>query len=326
MRIGLTYDLRDDYLKMGYSAEETAELDKLETIDGIDAALRELGFQTDRIGNARALVGRLANGDRWDLVFNIAEGLHGLAREAQVPAILDAFEQPYTFSDPYALTISLQKTVTKMLVRQAGVATPDFCEIRDPADLDRVTLPYPLFAKPAAEGSGKGISDLSRADTPEQLRKVVCELLETYRQPVLVETYLPGREFTVGVGGTGQSARVLGAMEVHFKRRDAAIYSYQTKTDWEDLCEYTPVSGDEAEPLAALTLAAWRALGCRDGGRIDVRLAADGQPHFIEVNPLPGLNSYYSDLPMLCRMNGISYTALIEIIVQSATDRYGLKA
>ena len=121
MNIGLTYDLRNDYLAEGYSEEETAEFDRPDTIEGIEAALLELGYRTDRIGNAKRLVERLAQGDRWDLVFNIAEGLHGVAREAQVPAILDVYDIPYTFSDPLVLSLALHKNLTKTVVRQAGI-------------------------------------------------------------------------------------------------------------------------------------------------------------------------------------------------------------
>src|SRR5688572_3644321 len=126
MLIGLTYDLRQDYLDDGYTPEQTAEFDSRVTIDGIESALRDLGHQTDRIGRVTWLVERLARGDRWDLVFNIAEGLHGIGREAQVPALLDAYSIPYTFSDPLVCTISLHKPTTKRVVRDLGIPTPDF--------------------------------------------------------------------------------------------------------------------------------------------------------------------------------------------------------
>ena len=162
MNIGLTYDLRTDYLAEGYSEEETAEFDQPATIEGIEAALLELGYATDRIGNAKRLVERLAQGDRWDLVFNIAEGLHGVAREAQVPAMLDVYDIPYTFSDPLVLSLALSKNLTKTVVRQAGIPTPDFALVERPADVDAINLPFPLFAKPVAEGTSKGITAASK--------------------------------------------------------------------------------------------------------------------------------------------------------------------
>ena len=158
MRIGLTYDLRNDYLAAGYSDQETAEFDRPDTIDAIQSALNDLGHQTDRIGHGQRLVSRLAAGDRWDMVFNIAEGLRGNARESQVPAILDLYAIPYTFSDPLVLAVTLHKDVTKTVVRQAGIPTPDFALVKRLADLDNVSLPLPLFVKPVAEGTSKGIT------------------------------------------------------------------------------------------------------------------------------------------------------------------------
>ena len=175
---------------------------------------RRLGHQTDRIGNGRQLVDRLAAGDRWDLVFNIAEGLHGLAREAQVPAILDLYQIPYTFSDPMVLALTLHKGMTKAVVRDAGLATADFAVVERIEDVERVDLPMPLFAKPVAEGTGKGVTAASKIADRDALRRVCAELLAKFRQPVLIETFLAGREFTVGIVGSGPEAEVLGSMEV----------------------------------------------------------------------------------------------------------------
>jgi len=325
MKIGLTYDLQSDYLAEGYSKEEAAEFDQPVTIEAIEAALEDLGHATDRVGNAKRLVDRLAQGDRWDLVFNFAEGLYGTAREAQVPAILDVFNIPYTFSDPVVLLLALHKNLTKMVVRQAGVATPDFTLVKQIEDVEQVDLPFPLFAKPVAEGTSKGISGASKIVDRPSLRRVCQGLLEQFQQPVLVETFLSGREFTVGLGGTGENARVLGSMEIHLlPGAEAEVYSYVNKMQCADLVRYKPTKSetDEEVRLAEeLALKAWRALGCRDGGRIDVRSDANGCPSFIEVNPLPGLQPRHSDLPMLCEFRGISYSKLIEVIVSSAIRR-----
>ena len=207
MTIGLTYDLRHDYLAAGYSQEETAEFDRVDTIEGIESALQALGHETERIGNVKSLVGRLAAGERWDMVFNICEGMFGMGREAQVPALLDAYEIPYTFSDPLILALTLDKGMTKTVVRSVGVPTPDFAVVAAPEDVAAVDLPFPLFAKPVAEGTGKGIDARSKVDSPQQLAAVCRELLAKFSQPVLVETYLPGREFTVGIVGSGATPR-----------------------------------------------------------------------------------------------------------------------
>ena len=323
LRIGLTYDLRDDYLAKGYSLEETAEMDKPETIDCLAAALAALGHQAVRIGSAARLVEALAAGERWDLVFNIAEGLFGRGREALVPALLDAYRIPYTFSDPLVMALTLDKALTKTVIQAAGLATAPFALIRGVSEAAEVRLPFPLFLKPVAEGTGKGISRRSLVESPAALREVAGDLLARFRQPVLAETYLPGREFTVGLAGSGAEAEVMGLMEVSYTRPDetAAIYSYETKADYESRVRYTVPRDAVAAAAAGLALAAWRVLDGRDAGRIDLRCDAAGRPCFIEVNPLAGLNPVHSDLPILCRLNGIGYDALVARIVASALRR-----
>jgi D-alanine-D-alanine ligase len=327
MLIGLTYDLRADYLAAGYNEDETAEFDRPDTIDAIQKALTALGHETDRIGHALQLVQRLAAGCRWDLVFNIAEGIHGLGREAQVPAILDAYQIPYTFSDPLALCVCLHKGLTKLVVRQSGVPTPDFAVVEQPEDVHRIDLPLPLFAKPVAEGTGKGVSPTSKVTDRRDLAPVCLGLLEQYRQPVLVETFLPGREFTVGIVGTGSMAHALGTMEILLlPEAEAEVYSYVNKEKCEELVRYRhPQASDDIEVAHAekIALAAWQALGCRDAGRVDIRSDSLGNPQFLEVNPLAGLHPQHSDLPMICTAAGISYVELIEEILRSAACRLG---
>ncbi|MCA1766042.1 MAG: D-alanine--D-alanine ligase [Desulfobulbaceae bacterium] len=325
MRIGMTYDLRSDYLAAGYSEDETAEFDRDSTIAAIEGALAAMGHEPVRIGNLASLVNRLGGGERWDLVFNIAEGLHGFGREAQVPALLDGYRIPYVFSDPLILALTLHKGMTKHVVRALGIATPDFAVVASPADLDKITLPYPLFAKPVAEGTGKGVNGASKIRDGGALAAVCGELLATYRQPVLVETFLPGREFTVGIVGNGAAARAIGVMEVMLlEKAEAEIYSYQNKENCEELVEYRPVADPEAKLAESVALASWHALGCRDGGRVDLRSDAMGRPNFIEVNPLAGLHPEHSDLCILATQNGISYQALLTEIVDAALVRTGL--
>jgi D-alanine-D-alanine ligase len=322
MRVGITYDLRDDYLTLGLGEEETAEFDRVETIDAIDRALRDLGHVTDRIGNVRSLNARLARADRWDLVFNIAEGLEGYGREAQVPALLDAFRIPYTFSDPLALAMTLHKGMAKHVVRDSGIPTPDFMVVKGHRDIAQVTLPFPVFAKPVAEGTGKGITADSKISSRDELFFQCTRLLSEYRQPVLVEEYLPGREFTVGIVGTDDEARAVGIMEVILRdRAERHAYSYLNKKRFEEYVEYRPVVGRDAEQAIEVALGAWRVLECRDGGRLDLRADAKGQIHFLEVNPLPGLHPESSDLPILCTMSGIPYQQIIGWIVDSALRR-----
>jgi len=322
MRVGITYDLRDEYLAEGYGEEETGEFDRPDTIDAIEGALRELGYETARIGHIRHLVEKLARGERWDLVFNIAEGLRGLSREAQVPALLDAYDIPYTFSDAVALSLTLNKATTKRIVRSLGVPTPDFAVVESLQDLSGIDLPFPLFAKPVAEGTGKGISAASRITDRHELEKTCGWLLEKYKQPALIETFLPGREFTVGVVGTGKQAKAIGVMEVVLKEEaELHAYSYWNKEKCEDLVNYGLVAGAVAEKSKEIALVVHRGLDCRDAGRIDLREDADGNLSFMEINPLPGLHPEHSDLPILCTMVGIGYRELMEDIMNSAVAR-----
>lgn len=322
LTIGITYDLRGDYLAEGYSQEDTAEFDRIDTIDALEKALIDNGYATRRIGNIKALVARLAAGERWDMVFNIAEGMHGLGREAQIPALLEAYRIPCTFSDSLVLALTLHKGITQTLVRSLGLPTPDFFVLKGLDDLPDLTLPYPLFAKPVAEGTGKGVSDASKISSPAELEQVSRNLLAKFNQPVLVETYLPGREFTVGIVGTGSDARVLGVAEVLLKEQaERHAYSYVNKERYEELVEYCLVNDPAAMKAAEIALAAWRGLGCRDGGRIDLRADAAGLPRFMEVNPLAGLHPRHSDLPIICTLQGIGYQQLIGWIMDSAWIR-----
>lgn len=325
MKIGLTYDLRSEYLAMGYSEEETAEFDRDDTIVAIETALQALGHETERIGNAKTLIRRLVNNDRWDLVFNIAEGLSGFSREAQVPAILDLYEIPYTFSDPLIMSLTLHKGMTKQVIRECGFATPDFKVVEYAADAADVKMTPPYFVKPVAEGTGKGISEKSIVRKREDLAAACDELLNQYQQPVLVEQYLSGREFTVGIVGTGPDAEVLGTLEVILLAdAEKGVYSYVNKEKCEELVEYRLVSSDgdlAVKKTEALALGCWRALGCRDGGRIDIRCDEAGKPYFLEVNPLAGLHPEHSDLPILCNHLAVPYLELIRRIVDSAAVR-----
>ncbi len=322
LKIGMTYDLRDDYLAEGYGEEETAEFDSPVTIDAIEQALKELGFETDCIGHIRSLARRLVAGDRWDMVFNIAEGLRGFGREAQVPALLEAFDIPYTFSDVLVLSLTLHKGMAKHVIRDIGIPTPDFAVIEKEDQIQGIRLPLPLFAKPVAEGTGKGITAASKIETRADLERVCRSLLTAFQQPVLVETFLPGREFTVGIIGTGTDAFATEVMEVVLKpQAEQDVYSYLNKENFAALVEYRLADDSEAGQAGETALAAWRGLGCRDAGRMDLRSDATGRPNFMEVNPLAGLHPQHSDLPIIFGLMGKTFLQLIDMIMCSALKR-----
>ena len=324
MRIGLTYDLRTWYLERGYTMDETAEFDKEETVVALENEILRLGYDTVRIGNIFQLVEKLAAGERWDMVFNIAEGIYGDGRESVVPALLDQYRIPYVFSGPVVMGVSLNKYLTRLVVEAAGVPVCPGIISNSVHDLDDLSsLEFPLFVKPVAEGTGKGITTRSIVRDRESLAALVSELLTAYNQPVLVEEYLPGREFTVGVTGNGADAKVTGGMEVICK--DNLPYSVEVKENYENYVQYRVYDDDIKPECDAVALGAWRALGAVDAGRVDMRADRHGRMCFIEANPLAGLNPVHSDLPMLSRMNGLAFSTLMEIIMNSATKRYGLK-
>lgn len=324
MNVGLVYDLRDDYLAQGHSDLDVAEFDSLSTLDAICESLTRAGCRTLRIGNVHALTRSLAEGNRWDLVFNLAEGMQGFGREAQVPALLEAYRIPYTFSDPLVMSLTLHKGLMKHVVRDLGIPTPRFKTVTNELDLQDLALNFPLFVKPVAEGSSKGVDRHSLVTDAEELSGRCHDLLATYRQPVLVEEYLPGEEFTVGILGTGDKARPLGVMEVRMSTDGVEpFYSYENKIHFTSRVTYRLAGGRLAEQISAMAVRLWRSIGGRDAGRIDFRCDASGSPNFLEINPLAGLNPTYSDLPILARLQGISFDGLIHEILKSASERVG---
>jgi D-alanine-D-alanine ligase len=325
MRIALVYDLRDEYLAAGFGDEETAEFDRVETIDAIQKALRELGHDTERVGHLRALMQRLLDGDRWDLVFNTAEGIRGFGRESEVPALLESFAIPYTFADPLVCALTLHKGMAKRVLRDLGVPTTPFAVVSEERDLLEIDLPFPLFVKPVAEGTAKGIDGASRVTDASELARRCRQVLATWRQPALVEPFLPGREFTTAIVGTGADAEAVGTLQVMLGAgAEPHSYTYRNKELCEELCRFELADAQEHARCAPLALAAWRGLGARDAGRVDLREDAQGRIQVLEINPLPGLHPTHSDLPMIWSAVGRPYLRLIDRIVSSAGARAGL--
>jgi D-alanine-D-alanine ligase len=299
--------------------EETAEFDKQETVDALENSLKIMGHETELIGNAFQLIEALASGKKWDMVFNIAEGLYGDGRESVVPAILDQYRIPYVFSGPVIMGLSLNKHIAKLMVSAAGVPVSPGCLVSEIGELDKCRLEYPLFIKPVSEGTGKGITRKSLVKTAEELREMTEWILNEFHQPALIEEYLPGREFTVGIVGNGNEAKAIGGMEVICAGN--LPYSVEVKENYQDYCTYKPLDEDIAEECKSVALNAWKALNAVDAGRVDVKADRNGKICFIEANPLAGLNPVHSDLPILARYYGIEYHQLLEMIVSAAVKR-----
>ncbi len=317
MKIGITYNFHADYCAQGFTEEEAITLNPQVTIDAIHNALVQLGHQPVKIGNFAALMACILKNEKWDLIFNIADGTYGYGREALIPSLLDAYQIPYVFSGPLSLAACLDKSFAKRIVRDQGVPTASFSIIYHESDAYNIKLPYPLFIKPLLGGRSLGISEHSFIEESSNLIENSVYLLERYKQPVLVETYLPGREFTIGILGTGNEAKAVGVMEVILtEKAERYGYSRMNKTHCNERIKYKIVEDEEAKKAEKLALTAWRALNCKDVGRIDTRSDLFKQPHFIEANPIPGLHPIHSDLIRMANLKNITYINLISEIIK----------
>jgi D-alanine-D-alanine ligase len=330
MRIGITFDLKTD-LPIGLDVPDDwqEEFDSPATVETIAAVLRAMGHQAVILGDGPGLLRQLLS-DPPDFVFNLAEG-QGISRsrEARVPAVLEMLGIPHTGSDPLTLAVTLDKDCAKRLVAGEcpSLRVPAGCVVPPGATPDPGLLPpFPLIAKPAWEGSSKGIRGTCLVRSPHELPAVVGQLHRDHRQPVLLEEFIAGDELTVGVVGNSPP-QVIGVMRVVPLAEDASrpfLYSLEVKRDWERQVRYEVPPPYPPETIARLNraaLEAYRALGCRDVCRIDFRLHPERGPVFLEANPLPGLNPDYSDLVLLARGAGWTYERLITTIVEEALRR-----
>jgi len=316
--IGITYDLKTDYRKLGYSVAECAEFDAIETIDAIENALNHLGYKTVRIGNLFALIERLNKGEKWDLVFNIAEGMYGYGREAQIPTLLEAYQIPFTFSDSLVCAITLHKGMSKRIVKYAGMPTSAFAEIYKIEDIDRINFGFPMFVKPLAEGSSKGIHSDSLIESEMNLREIISTKLSQTSGGLLVEEFLSGREFTTAI----LAGKVLGTMEVVPKSGKQTVYGFDEKQEYTQRIEYLIPEKDIQNTCSRLALQIWELFKCRDASRVDFKMNSHNEINFIEINPLAGLHPVDSDLIIIAGFMGIAYVDIIREIVESAWSRY----
>ena len=309
-----------------------AEWDEPETIDAVAGALEGIGevirLEADKDFPRRVLEAKP------DFVFNIAEGLYGVNRESHVPSICEFLGIPYHASDPLSLALTLHKGRAKEIMAYHGVPTAPFVVANTRADARNVNLPFPLFAKPALEGSGKGITEKSLCSSRAKLVQEVGDLLDTYQEPVLIESWLPGQEFTVAILGNGKEARCLPLVGMRWDALPLGaqpIYGYEAKWIWDtpdhplDLFECPAnVSKELARDVRSAALSAYRILGCRDWCRVDVRCDAAGRPMVVELNPLPGILPNPQDnscFPKAARAAGMTYDTLIQTVADIAWRR-----
>lgn len=327
MRVAVAYNLRRG-TAAGPAPDLQAEYDTQDTVDALVGALAALGYDVVPVEADLGCMARLA-AERPDLVFNVAEGLPGDSREAQVPVLCDLLGIPHTGSRVLTLALCLHKATCKRVLRDCGVPTPDFAVV-PPGDRPlAVELPPPLLVKPVHEGSSMGVGPEALVRTAAELERQVRFVHAAYRQPALVERFLPGREFTVGLIGN-EDVTVLPVTEINYGAVPPGyprVYTYQFKKEWDDPRFYRCPAAVSPELLARLqqtALAAYRCTGCLDVARIDLRLDEHGNPHCLDVNPLPGMAPGFSDLPRQADVAGLGYRGLVRAIVDAARLRHGL--
>lgn len=320
IKVGVIYNLKRDQVSL--ARDQEAEFDSQSTVDALCQAIRENGFDAIPLEARPELPSQLKG---IDVAFNIAEGRKGRYRESQIPALLELLDIPFTGSEAGSLAVCHDKGLAKRLVAQAGVATARFQVVNSEREPLHKELRFPLFVKPVAEGSSKGVALRSVVTDPQELPKVVEETVKRYSQPALIEEFLPGREFTVGVLG-GPKLRVLPIMEISFKgQEDHPIYSFENKQGEDAQVSFQVPARLEAafqKRLEKAAKTAFVALGCRDVARLDFRLDGEGEINFIECNPLPGLTPNFSDLCVIGQAAGLGYTELVGQILAPAVRRY----
>ena len=325
LKVGFTFNVKRVKPDLAGEQDEEAEYDTPRTLQAIREAIASYGHEVIDLEATSDLPIQLAS-TPVDVVFNIAEGFKGRNRESQVPALLELLDIPYTGSDPAALSVSLDKALAKRMVRTHGILTPDYLVMHTGKERLPRELGFPLLVKPVAEGTSKGVTKKSVVRDENEMREVAREIIGKYRQPALVEEYIRGREFTIGMLGE-RRPRVLPPMEVVFLDQgdETPIYSFEMKQDWNDLIRYevpAKLSERELDRLERAARECFAALGCRDVARIDFRMTPQGRIYFIESNPLPGLAPGWSDLVLIAQAAGIDYRALIGEILSFAIRRY----
>ncbi|MEW6040546.1 MAG: D-alanine--D-alanine ligase [Elusimicrobiota bacterium] len=328
-KIGFTYDAKDDYSVLsGDQSDKYAEFDTEETISEIESALKTSGNEIIKIGNAKNLIKEIVKGNKYDLIFNICEGLNGRNREAQVPAILDLFEIPYTGSDALTMALTLDKTLAKKVIAYHGMKTANFISVESIEDLSpkKFNLRFPIIVKPSQEGTSKGLSKESFVCNFTQMKKRVEWVLKRYKQPVLVEEFIIGYEFTVAIVGNSPP-EVLPPVQISINGETDLGENFFThaRVESPEVKYICPAEIDREldKKIRSHALECYKILGCRDLGRIDIRVDYNNESYFLECNPLPNLGKI-DVFPLVAKTTGRTYEQLIKFILESGIKRCGL--
>ncbi len=312
-----------------------AEWDSWETINALRDVIASQYKVTLVEANEDAF--ELLRSLRPDFVFNIAEGFQGVSRESQIPAMCEMLQIPYLGSDPLTLSLCLDKARAKEVLTYHKIPTPSFFVCETSSALNGRVLTYPQMVKPLHEGSSKGIYNSSLVYSDNELRDEVDRITKRYGQPALIESFLPGKEFTVALMGNGQNVKALPIVEIKYDALPEGvnpIYSYEAKWIWDTPGQPLEIFSCPAQidnqlqqAIEHVCIESYRILRCRDWSRIDVRLDEQGVPHIIEVNPLPGILPNEEDnscFPKAARAAGLSYETLILNIIDIARERWKL--
>ncbi|MDF2685951.1 MAG: putative D-alanine--D-alanine ligase [Clostridia bacterium] len=325
LAVGVVYNLKKGVLAAAPDAE--AEFDSIETVYAIKSALEAEGHSVILLEADKALPEKLRN-THIDIAFNIAEGIGGRGREAQLPAILNYFGIPFTGSDETTLCLALDKALTKRIMASYKINTPKYTVLSPDKSFSSASLKFPVIIKPNAEGSSKGISDISIVKSAKELHELANKNIELYNEAMLAEEYIEGREFTVGILGNGKETRVFPPMEIVYKKgtqESFHVYSYNVKQNYKEYIKYecpASLTKEQAAEMTDMAKKIYTVLDCRDFSRIDFRMSAtDNKIYFIEINPLPGLAPGYSDYPMLAEFCGVGYKELVNGILNAAIKR-----
>ncbi|MBI4994580.1 ATP-grasp domain-containing protein [Candidatus Peregrinibacteria bacterium] len=329
LKIGMTYDIKSGYIaRPGDPPDASAEFDRPETINMISESIQSLGFEAVKIGNSRDLLNKINNLDV-DIVFNIAEGVTGRNRESEVPVILEMMGMPFIGSDGLSLALGLDKVMAKKVFIAENIPTPRFFTIDDAkANLYQLeNLNFPLIVKPQYEGSSKGMSESSKVDNIEQLRKQISYIVKTYKQPAIIEEFISGSEYTVAIIGN-KNPEVFHPVQIEIEGEldlGDKFYTFERVSRDAPLRYICNENMDKTlkDKLMVLALKTYRAVDCRDFGRVDFRVDKKGNPYVLEINPLPALSS--ADVFMcLADYLKIPYKEMIRRILDAAFQRYGM--
>ncbi len=324
---GLTYDLKTDYeFKEGDPLDANAEFDHPSTIDIIADTIKSQGFKVEKIGNAVSLLEKINSLDV-DIVLNISEGISGRNRESQVPILLEMAGIPFVGADALTLGLTLDKIMAKKIFIAEGIPTPKFLEIRSFdsfSDMDH--LKFPLIVKPRFEGSSKGLNENSRVENKEELKNQAKFIIDTYKQPALIEEFISGQEFTVAIIGN-DPPEVMPSVQIKIDGRlklNNKFYTFAriTSNRLEYVCP-AHITNELNKKIAGLALKAYNAVECYDFGRVDFRVDNEGNPYVLEINPLPSLSTE-DVFPIIAKQAGLSYKQLIGRILNCALKRYNL--